>query len=297
MLTSPAALENNTIIFDRYKICSLLGQGGMGFVYRVHDLTEDRILALKTLIKNPEKEEKSIERFKKEFASMKALDHPAIVRAYDLYQDQASMTGFTMDWIDGKDLDSLIYSESICLELPHLVKIITDIAEGLSYAHDKKLIHRDLKPANILISRYDSRDIQAHIVDFGLAQNTFENEDLTVSSKQVGTAYYMSPEQHRGENLDALSDIYSFGILVFEMMTGKRPFDGSTPFKLFLSHVWDGIPDMRSIQADIPKWICTMVEICCEKEKKHRYQSMHEIVSLIRAKTKKPTKGFLSIFK
>lgn len=289
-------LNNGDLVFNRYKILSLLGQGGMGYVYKVHDKETDQVLALKTLIVNPEKEAKSISRFKKEFNSMLALDHPCIIKACSINEDPAGLFGFTMECVEGKDLDTLIYSEAFTLEIPHKLKIIEQIAEGLNYAHVQNIIHRDLKPANILVSYSNLNDIKVKIADFGLAQNLHDGEDLTISSKQVGTAYYMSPEQHRGEDLDALTDIYSFGILVFEMMTGRRPFDGSTPFKLFLSHVWDGVPDMRKINPDIPKWLVTMVEICCEKEKRHRYQSMQEVLSLIKARSKKPTRSFLNWF-
>lgn len=290
-----------TVLFNRYQILGHIGQGGMGHVYKVLDQEDDNVLALKTLIPKEGKNTRSIERFKKEFSAMQSLNHPNIVRAFNFHEQGHELFGFSMEIIDGENLDNLIYSEGKILELPHKVNIIEQIADGLSYAHKNNLIHRDLKPANILIENagqfnFSPSSFNAKIVDFGLAQQEADGEDLSQSSNQIGTAYYMSPEQHRGENLDHKTDIYSFGILCFELFTGKRPFDGSTPFKLFLAHVSEDIPDIKEINPEIPSWIATMTEICCEKNKSHRYSSMSEILNLIRAKKKKPTKSIFSIF-
>lgn len=286
-----------SILFNRYEILAHLGAGGMGQVYKVIDQDSDEILALKTLIQKNGVKSKSVERFQKEFISMQALEHPNIVRAYNFHQDNTGLLGFSMELVEGYDLDSLIYSESKVLEIPHKLILLEQIASGLAHAHNQNLVHRDLKPANILVANYSSLDLHAKIVDFGLAQNKTTCEDLSKSDTRIGTAYYMSPEQHRGEELDKRTDIYSFGILAFELFTKKRPFDGNTPFKLFLAHVSQGIPEVRKINPDVPKWLSTMIEICAEKDKNHRYANMDEVISLINDKKKKATKSLFNFLK
>ncbi len=296
--------ETGNTIFDRYEVLSHLGEGGMGHVYKVLDKETQQILALKTLIPKAGTSTNAIIRFRKEFAAMQSLNHPNIIKAYNFHElneisQSEQIFAFTMELVEGRDLDSLIYqdsSQNIALDISPLsilnkLSILEKIADGLTYAHKHNLIHRDLKPANIMISRIkidDSEDdFIVKIADFGLAQQESEGADMSQSSNRIGTAYYMSPEQHRGEELDARTDIYSFGILAYELITGQRPFDGSTTFKLFLAHVSEGIPEAIKVNPETPKWISTMIEICGEKEKKHRYGSMNEILELIRNKKDK----------
>lgn len=289
-----------TTFFNRYDELSLIGKGGMGCVYKVKDRISGEILALKTLVPKSGKNVKSIERFRTEFASMQNINHPNIIKAFNFHEEDENFFGFTMELVDSEDLGNLIYNEETNLDITDSINILREIAEGLEAAHTQKIIHRDLKPANILIEISSSLPPitrKAKITDFGLAQQESDGEDLSESSNRIGTAYYMSPEQHRGEELDPRTDIYSFGILAFELFTKQRPFDGSTPFKLFLAHVSEKLPAARSINSEIPKWIETMIEICTEKNKNHRYSSITEIVELIKSKSEQKNKSFFSFLK
>ncbi|HMO17616.1 MAG TPA: serine/threonine-protein kinase [Oligoflexia bacterium] len=292
-------LNSGNVVFNRFHILSHLGQGGMGHVYQVRDTVSNSIYALKTLVPEEGKNVKAIARFQKEFSAMKELDHPNIVRAFEFYQQGEELLGFTMEFVKGSDLDTLIYKNNISLKIEEKIGLLEQIAEGLSYAHDHDIVHRDLKPANILIEKSADNNLISKITDFGLAQQESDGADMSQSSNRIGTAYYMSPEQHRGEELNSRTDIYSFGILAFELLTAKRPFDGNTPFKLFLAHVSQGIPDIRKINSDIPKWLANMVEICSEKKPEHRYRTMKEVLSLIRSKKdrKEASRNIFSIFK
>ncbi len=293
--------DKKNMFFNRYEELTLIGKGGMGNVYKVRDSISDKILALKTLIPKAGRNAKSIERFKTEFASMQNLNHPNIIKAFDFHEEGEDYFGFTMELVDSSDLGNLIYEGNKSLGINESINLLKEIAEGLAAAHSQKIIHRDLKPANILVestsnTQQDEGILKAKITDFGLAQQESDGEDLSESSNRIGTAYYMSPEQHRGEEVDSRTDIYSFGILAFELFTKQRPFDGSTPFKLFLAHVSEKLPAARSINQEIPKWIETMIEICTEKNRNHRYSNITEIVQLINSKTKNKKKSLFSFF-
>ncbi len=281
-------------LFDRYQVLSTIGRGGMGYVYKVFDEKNESVLALKLLIPKNANSERSVQRFKKEFSVMQSLSHPNIVQAYEFHEDSKQGFAFSMEYIEGQDLDSIIYSETSFLSITSVINILEQIASGLHYAHKEGTFHRDLKPANILITKDENHNYHAKITDFGLAQEETEGTDLTKSSNQVGTAYYMSPEQHRGEALSIHTDIYSFGILAFELCTRKKPFDGETPFSLFLAHVAKAAPKPRTINPELPRWLSVMIEICVEKEKKHRYQSMDEVLREIQSNKNVQKKGFLS---
>lgn len=305
--------ETGNTIFDRYEVLSHLGEGGMGHVYKVFDQETKQVLALKTLIPKVGTNINAITRFRKEFAAMQSLNHANIIKAYNFHElntisQSEQIFAFTMELVEGKDLDSLIYVDTTQdnppLSLADKLIILENIAEGLTYAHKHNLIHRDLKPANIMISRItrdnSEDDFIVKIADFGLAQQESEAADMSQSSNRIGTAYYMSPEQHRGEELDARTDIYSFGILAYELITGQRPFDGGTTFKLFLAHVSEGIPEAIKVNPETPRWLSTMIEICGEKEKNHRYKSMEEILGLIKHKRVKnlgESKGITLLYK
>jgi len=196
----------------------------------------------------------------------------------------------------GLDLDTMLHKKDTEISMTERLLLAQQIAEGLLYTHEQNLIHRDLKPANILVAVGSEGAITAKITDFGLTQNYSEGVDMTKSSDQIGTSYYMAPEQHRGEVLSFHTDIYSFGILAFELFTREKPFDGRTSFSLFLAHVSKGLPEPRILNPEIPPWISTMIEICSEKDKKHRYQSMKEVLALIHSQKHKKERCLFPLF-
>ncbi len=288
-------LQANTLLLDRYEVVGLIGQGGMASVYKVIDLESHKILALKVLKYKEDQTFIEIERFRKEFSAMSNMSHPSIVSAYSFIEEEA-FTAITMELINGMDLDQIIHGEMVSMSMDDRIMVLEQVAEGLLYAHERGLIHRDLKPSNILVVRPETEEdkLLAKISDFGLTQFDSDGVDLSKSSNQVGTFYYMAPEQHRGEAISFHSDIYSFGILAFELFTGEKPFEGSTPYSLFLAHVSKGLPEPRSINPEIPKWVSTLIEICAEKDKKHRYQSMQEVLSYMRLQKDKKKSSFIS---
>jgi eukaryotic-like serine/threonine-protein kinase len=283
-------------IFERYEVLSTIGRGGMGNVFKVYDEVTSEIKALKILIAEGSDHERKVQRFKKEFSVMRELAHPHIIQAYDFHDDTKAGVAFSMEYVEGQDLDSIIYREDSYMSLENRIGILEQIAEALWYAHRQDIIHRDLKPANVLIREEPGTGATAKLTDFGLAQEGTEGIDLTKSSNQIGTAYYMSPEQYRGEILGVHTDIYSYGILAYELCTGRKPFDGETPFSLFLAHVAQGIPEPKHINPEIPSWLSTLIEICAEKEKKHRYQSMEEVLLLLQSKKSGEKRGVFSRF-
>lgn len=280
------------VLLGRYEIITHLGSGGMGAVYRALDKERAKDVALKTFSADPKENQRAIQRFKNEFAVMQSLTHPNIVQAYDLKELEDQRLFIAMELLEGVDLDTLIHAQGFDSSFETKLELLYQIAKGLHYAHAQGLVHRDLKPANVFVTP----EGEAKLLDFGLARQVAAGEaNLTQSSERIGTAYYMSPEQHRGEDLDARSDIYSFGILAYELFSGRRPFDGDTPFQIFVAHVAQEIPSLRSEFKNFPKWLDTLIAIATEKDPKHRYPDMQQILDLIDSKIHADTSpGFLS---
>ncbi len=268
------------LLLGRYEIVSHLGSGGMGAVYKALDKERAKEVALKTFSADPKENQRAIQRFQNEFAVMKSLAHPNIVQAYDLQQLGDGRLFIAMELLEGVDLDTLIHDQGLEYSFEKKLDLLYQIAKGLHYAHAQGLVHRDLKPANVFVTP----DGEAKLLDFGLARQVAGAAELTQSSERIGTAYYMSPEQHRGEDLDARSDIYSFGILAYELFSGRRPFDGDTPFQIFVAHVAQVVPSLRAEFKDLPKWLDTLIAIATEKEPKHRYPDMEQVLELLKSK-------------
>jgi len=277
-----AVFSPGDVLLERYEILSHIGSGGMGAVYKALDRSEGVELALKTFSADPSKHEKAMQRFRNEFAVMQDLQHDNIVQAFDLQQLDDSRLFITMELLEGDDLDTLIHDKGMDVAFELKLDLLYQIAKGLHYAHEKGLVHRDLKPANVFVSP----NYEAKLLDFGLARQVGDpGMDLTQSNERIGTAYYMSPEQHRGEELDARSDIYSFGVLAYELFSGRRPFDGDTPFQIFVAHVAQDIPSLRKEFSDLPKWLDVLIAIATEKEPKHRYPDMSQVLELLKSKS------------
>ncbi|MGD8535663.1 MAG: protein kinase [Candidatus Aminicenantes bacterium] len=276
-------IDRGTVLASRYEIIELLGRGGMGNVYRVVDKKINEEIALKFL--NPAiADEKMIERFKNELKFARKISHKNICRMYDL-DDFEGTPYITMEYVTGEDLRNMIKMTGQ-LSVGRAISIAKQVCEGLAEAHRLGIVHRDLKPRNIMIDKEGN----ARIMDFGIARS-IKVKGITRVGSIIGTPEYMSPEQVKGEKVDHRSDIYSLGIILFEMMTGQVPFEGDTSLSIALKHEKEIPPDPREFNAQIPKELSRVILRCLEKEKERRFQGAGELFSeLTKIEEEIPTK-------
>jgi len=225
-------LKRGNILAGRYKIIEELGRGGMGNVYRVLDKKINEEIALKLINPAIVAEAKIIERFRNELKFARKITHKNICRMYDLNEEEKILY-ITMEYVLGDDLKSII-SMMGQLSVSKTISIAKQICEGLAEAHRLGVIHRDLKPRNIMIDKKGN----ARIMDFGIARS-LKTKGITGTGDMIGTPEYISPEQAEGKEADPRSDIYSLGVIIFEMVTGKVPFRGDTPLSIALMHKTD----------------------------------------------------------
>jgi serine/threonine protein kinase/tetratricopeptide (TPR) repeat protein len=262
-----------------YDIVATLGRGGMGEVYRARDTRLNRDVALKVLVPELAQDPRSLQRFWTEAQAVAATNHPNIVTIYSVEQD-GDVHFITMELVAGRPLDRLIPAGGFPLE--PLLDIALPIAEGLSAAHERGITHRDLKPANVMVGD----DGRVRILDFGLAKlgerrcdeaGQTRTAPLTIEGSVVGTAPYMSPEQLEGRPLDQRTDIFSLGVMLYEMATGRRPFQGNTRPVLMSSILRDAPPQIAAVRADLPEHLGRVVHRCLEKDPRRRYQSASDV--------------------
>jgi serine/threonine protein kinase/predicted Zn-dependent protease len=255
----------------RYQIIEELGKGGMGRVYKVLDKEIGEKVALKLL--NPEiaAESKTIERFRNELKTARQISHKNVCRMYHLSKEEGAPY-IIMEYVRGEDLKSMIRMMGR-LSPGQTVSIAKQVCEGLAEAHRLGVVHRDLKPQNIMIDR--NGDVK--IMDFGIAR-TLQAKGITGEGVMIGTPEYMSPEQAEGKEADERADIYALGIVLFEMLTGRVPFEGETPFSVALKHKTEIPPDPRKINSQVPDDLARLILRCLEKEKAKRFQSAQELL-------------------
>ncbi len=259
------------ITIERYKILRELGRGGMAVVYRATDTMLDRNVAVKMILTdNPsrDKSEKLLKRFNREAKTLASLSHPNIVKVLD-YGEYENMPYIVMEFISGGALKArmgkpIAYSDAAAMLAP--------VARALQHAHQQKIVHRDVKPENILIN--DSG--QPMLSDFGILKvvDVEESQGLTGTGKIVGTPAYMSPEQIRGREIDGRSDIYSLGIVFFEMVTGRKPYNANTPIELSMQHLHDPIPKAKQFVRDLPVEVDQIIAKAIAKNPEDRFPSM-----------------------
>ncbi len=265
-------LTTGSTFAGRYQIIEELGKGGMGKVYKVHDTKIKEKIALKLIKPEIAKDKKTIERFSNELRLARKIRHKNICQMFDLGEDRGTHF-ITMEFVPGQDLKGLI-RQSGQLAVGTTINIAKQICDGLTEAHKSGVVHRDLKPSNIMIDT----DGDVRIMDFGIARS-LEAKGITGAGVMIGTPEYMSPEQVDGKDTDQRSDIYSLGVILFEMVTGRVPFEGDTPFTVGVKQKSETPQNPKEINSQIPDDLNNMILKCLEKEKEQRYQSAGELHS------------------
>ncbi len=271
MLTPFEDLSRGTVFAGRYEVIEEIGRGGMGKVYRVYDQKINEIVALKLIKPEIGFNEKAVERFKNELKVARKISHRHICRLYDL-GEYALAHFITMEYVEGEDLKKFIRRAGQ-MTPGKAISLAKQVCEGLIEAHRLGVIHRDLKPQNVMIDR----DGNARIMDFGLARFV-ETEGVTGSGIMLGTPEYMSPEQVDLKDVDARSDIYSLGIIMYEMVTGRVPFQGETPLSIAIKHKSEKPRDLHELNPLVPDALTRLIYKCLEKDRAERYQSGEELL-------------------
>ena len=259
-------------INDRYEIIKSIGEGGMANVYLGHDTILDRNVAIKVLRGDLANDEKFVRRFQREALSASSLAHPNIVEMYDVGEDDGTYY-IVMEYVDGKTLKQLLKKRGT-LTLSEAIDIMSQLTDGMAHAHDSYIIHRDLKPQNIMIKD----DGQIKITDFGIAM-ALNSTQLTQTNSVMGSVHYLPPEQASGKGSTIKSDIYSMGIIFYELLTGSLPFRGDNAVEIALKHMREPLPSVREDNPSIPQSIENIIKRATAKNPKNRYdsaRSMHE---------------------
>lgn len=268
-------IAKNQKINNRYEVIRLLGEGGMANVYLGEDTILNRKVAIKVLRGDLANDEKFLRRFQREALSASSLSHPNIVEMYDVGEDAGNFY-IVMEYIEGKNLKQLLRKRG-SLTLNEVIDIMLQLTDGISHAHDSYIIHRDLKPQNILI--LDNGLVK--ITDFGIA-TALNSSQLTQTNSVMGSVHYLPPEQATGKEASIKSDIYSLGILMYELLTGSLPFKGENAVEIALKQMKEKIPSIKASKPNIPQSVENIVLRACAKNPKNRYsdaKEMHEELS------------------
>lgn len=258
-------------INDRYEIIKSIGEGGMANVYLAYDTILDRNVAIKVLRGDLANDEKFVRRFQREALSASSLSHPNIVAMYDVGEDDG-LYYIVMEYVEGKTLKQLLKKRG-SLTLSEAIDIMLQLTDGMAHAHDSYIVHRDLKPQNIMIQD----DGQIKITDFGIAM-ALNSTQLTQTNSVMGSVHYLPPEQAAGKGTTIKSDIYSMGIIFYELLTGELPFKGDSAVEIALKQMKEPLPDVHKLNNDIPQSIENIILKSTAKNPKNRYddaKSMH----------------------
>ncbi|MGC1378539.1 MAG: protein kinase, partial [Anaerolineales bacterium] len=272
------ALEGQTI--GKYRILEALGRGGMAQVYRAYHPQLDRYVAIKVLRSDLVEHDEFLARFRREAHAVSGLRHPNIVQVFD-FDVQDEQYYMVMELLEGNTLRARLNdyrARGQRMPLPDVLRILTEVLAGLGYAHSEGVIHRDIKPANIMLTK---RDV-AVVTDFGIAQIVGATQ-YTVSGALMGTLSYMAPEQGFKGQCDARSDIYSLGIVLYEMLTGYTPFDADTPLAILMKHLNDPLPLPSRSDPSLPAVLEPIVLKALAKDPDDRYQSAAEMAAALQA--------------
>jgi serine/threonine-protein kinase len=271
--TGPPGVLTGTVLSGRYRLESKLGSGGMSTVYLARDETLERWVAAKVLHREISDQPDQIERFRREARAVAQVSHPNVVAVIDAGED-GGRPYIVFEYVDGETLKARIDRHDHGLPLDEAAAYGIEVGRGLGAAHARRLVHRDVKPQNVLI---DS-DGRAKVTDFGIARE-LEQDGLTKTGRVLGTTDYVSPEQAMGQPVDARSDIYSLGILLYEMLTGEVPFKADNLVGVAMKHVNERVPDVQKRRHDVSSALAAVVERATEKKQEKRYQDMNSMLA------------------
>lgn len=290
MSGADGSLAVGSVVADRYEVVSRLGSGGMGEVYKVRDRElRGELVALKVLHATLSRDTVAFDRFRNEVLVARTLSHPNIVRIHDIARAAEGFYFLTMEYVEGESLASRINTLHSARgarplddgEIVGLIELLAQLLLAIGFAHNRGIIHRDIKPQNVLIAP----DGTVKLADFGTARLLVAGADLTPTGQVVGTPFYMSPEQIRGEELDARSDIYAVGIVAFEMFAGRRPFEGDNVVSIVFKHLQDELPKLLEERTGAPEWIDGILRRATAKDRSQRFGSADEMREALLAGT------------
>jgi serine/threonine-protein kinase len=264
-------VDDQRLYSHRYQVTHLIARGGMAMVYRAQDTLLNRAVALKILYPELSEDPLFVERFRREAQAAANLSHPNIVPVFDWGEDGETYF-IVMELVDGVSLAEMLRN-SVTLTAARSAQIVAQVAAALGYAHRSGVVHRDVKPGNILITR----DGQVKVTDFGIAQAVSSEDHLAEAGSVMGTATYFSPEQAEGAAVDGRSDVYSLGVVLYEMLVGRPPFVGDTPVEVSSQHVHNAVPPMTQFSTSVPKDLEAIVMEALNKSPSNRYQSADEL--------------------
>ena len=274
------------MIGDRYEILEKIGTGGMSDVYKAKDHKLNRFVAVKVLKQEFSENANFVSKFRVEAQAAAGLMHPNIVNVYDV-GEESGIYYIVMELVEGITLKKYIEKKAR-LSVKEAVSIAIQVSMGIEAAHNNHIIHRDIKPQNIIISK----EGKVKVTDFGIAKAATSN---TITSNVMGSVHYTSPEQARGGYSDEKSDIYSLGITMFEMLTGRVPFNGETTVAIAIKHIQEELPSPREYVSEIPISVEQMVCKCCQKSPDRRYQSMAELIMDLKQSLINPDEDFVKV--
>jgi tRNA A-37 threonylcarbamoyl transferase component Bud32 len=264
-------------IAGRYGLEEVVGHGGMSTVYKAHDTLLERNVALKILHQQYNEDEDFVERFKREARSVAQLQHPNIVTVIDRGEEDGRQY-IVFEYIDGENLKELVVRKGR-LDVREALEIALKIARGLGFAHDHGLVHRDVKPQNVLLNG----DGGAKVTDFGIARSLDVDRGVTQTGTVLGTSNYIAPEQASGQPVDAHTDVYSLGVVLYEMLTGELPFPGEHFVAVAMKHIQEPSPSVLDVRGDVPLRVAEMIDRALEKDPEQRFPTMDAFAAEIEA--------------